>query len=252
MKGEHMTREAALLEALCRFATVLPSAYDAAMALEELTDTAVELLDLSSSGVSLEEAGHLRFVTASDHMASELELAQERLQEGPCHEALRRGVPVTTDDLPTDADRWPLYGARAAELGIRAVAGLPMRLAGVPVGALNLYSTTARTWSTEDVDIAQVLADAATGYVVNAVKLHQRERLSEQLQHALTSRVVVEQAKGITANDRGVGVDEAFEIIRSHARSHNASLHDVATAIVSAGMRVRPAPGTGSVPPPRG
>jgi len=113
-----------------------------------------------------------------------------------------------------------------------------MRLAEVSVGALNLYSTQPRQWSDEDITVARVLADAATRYVVNASKLRQQEQLSEQLQQALGSRVVIEQAKGITASRHSVTIDAAYQLIRVHARSNNASLRTVAEAIVSVGLRV--------------
>jgi AmiR/NasT family two-component response regulator len=86
--------------------------------------------------------------------------------------------------------------------------------------------------------VAGVLADVATSYVVNASKLRQQEQLSEQLQHALESRVVIEQAKGITAQQNSVTVDQAYELIRGHARSNNANLRVVAEAIVAVGLRV--------------
>jgi AmiR/NasT family two-component response regulator len=113
-----------------------------------------------------------------------------------------------------------------------------MRLADQVIGALNLYDAGPREWSDPDIAIAGVLADMATSYLVNASTLRQQEQLSEQLQHALESRVVIEQAKGITASQHSVSIDEAYQLIRGHARNNNASLRAVAEAIVSAGLHV--------------
>ena len=113
-----------------------------------------------------------------------------------------------------------------------------MRLADKIIGTRNLYSAGPREWSGEDIAVAGVLADAATSYVVNASMLQQQEQLSEQLQHALESRVVIEQAKGITAFKNAVTVDQAYRLIRRHARDNNASLRMVAEAIVAVGLQV--------------
>ena len=113
-----------------------------------------------------------------------------------------------------------------------------MRLADEIIGALNLYSPEPREWSDQDIAVAGVLADVATSYVVNASKLRQQEQLSEQLQAALESRVVIEQAKGITAYKHAISVDQAYQLMRRHARGNNASLRVVAEAIVAVGLKV--------------
>jgi GAF domain-containing protein len=130
------------------------------------------------------------------------------------------------------------FSATAIRLEVAGVAGIPMRLADQIIGALNLYAAGAREWSAEDIAVAGVLADVATSYVVNASKLRQQEQVSEQLQHALESRVVIEQAKGITAQQNSVTIDQAYQLMRGHARNNNASLRTVAEAIVAVGLRV--------------
>jgi GAF domain-containing protein len=111
---------------------------------------------------------------------------------------------------------------RKSTTGVGGIAGIPMRLDDQIIGALNLYSAGPREWSERDVGVAEVLADVATSYVVNASKLRQQEQLSEQLQQALESRVVIEQAKGITAQQNSVRIDQAYQLMRGHARSNNA------------------------------
>jgi GAF domain-containing protein len=226
------------LQTLSRFAVVLPAHYDLEVVLNELTESVTAVLGLVGSGVTLAEEGELRFVTAVGEASGELERRQEEQQAGPCRDAFESGRVVRVTDVRLESDRWPEFSATATKVGVAGVAGIPMRLADEMIGAVNLYSPEPREWSDEDVAVARVLADVATSYVVNASKLHQQEQLSEQLQQALESRVVIEQAKGITAYLHTVSVDRAYELMRRHARNNNASLRVVAEAIVAVGLQV--------------
>ena len=226
------------LRTLSRFAVVLPARYDLEAALTELTESVTAVLGLRGAGVTMAEQGRLRFVTAVSQASGELERNQEQQQAGPCRDAYDSGEVVRVRDVRGESARWPQFSATATSLAVAGVAGIPMRLADQVIGALNLYSPVPREWSDEDMAVARVLADVATSYVVNASKLRQQEQLSEQLQHALESRVVIEQAKGITAQQNSVTVDQAYELIRGHARSNNANLRVVAEAIVAVGLRV--------------
>lgn len=127
-------------------------------------------------------------------LAEQTQLAQ---QEGPCVLACRSGKVVAIADLTQMTTGWDAYRAVAADLGIGAVAGVPMRLDGATIGALNLYARGPREWGEEDLAAVQVLADMCTGLLLNAAQLRQQQQLAEQLQGALDSRVVIEQAKGI-------------------------------------------------------
>jgi GAF domain-containing protein len=133
--------------------------------------------------------------------------------------------------------RWPELAAAAADVGIVAVAGIPMHLNGTRLGALDLYHDRPHDW-TDDVEAARLLAYMATAYVANAARLDQVRHTAEQLQEALDSRVVIEQAKGILAGERNITVDEAFATLRSHARNNHVSLRAVADAVVN--LRLRP------------
>jgi len=226
------------LKTLSRFAVVLPARYDLAAALSELTESVTAVLGLSGSGVTMAEKGRLRFVTAVSQASGELERNQEEQQAGPCRDAFDTGEVVRVADVRAECARWPEFAATAIRLGVAGVAGIPMRLADQIIGALNLYSPEPRRWTDEDISVARVLADVATSYVVNASKLRQQEQLSEQLQHALQSRVIIEQAKGITAQQNSVTVDQAYQLMRRHARNNNASLRLVAEAIVAVGLQV--------------
>jgi GAF domain-containing protein len=226
------------LQTLSRFAVVLPARYDLEAALSELTESVTAVLGLCGSGVTMAEDGRLRFVTAVSHASGELERSQEEQQAGPCREAYQTGQVVRVTDVREESSRWPEFAVIATSLAVAGVAGIPMRLDDQIIGALNLYSPEPREWSDVDIAVASVLADVATSYVVNASKLRQQEQLSEQLQEALESRVVIEQAKGITAYKNAVTIDRAYQLMRRHARNNNASLRLVAEAIVSVGLQV--------------
>jgi GAF domain-containing protein len=227
------------MNTLSRFSVVLPEHHDLdAAALAELTKSVTAVLGLGGSGVTMAEEGQLQFVTAVSPDSKELERSQEKHQEGPCRDAYETGEVVRVTDVRQESARWSHYSATATRLGLAGVAGIPMRDRGEVIGALNIYSREPREWSDQDIAVAVVLADVATSCVLNAAKLHDQEQLSEQLQQALDSRVVIEQAKGITAQRKSVTVDHANQLMRGHARNNHASLRTVAEAIVGVGLQV--------------
>ena len=234
----HLYDQPLFLKTLSRFAVELPSRYDLEAVLAELTESVTAVLGLSGSGVTMAEDGRLRFVTAVSQASGDLEHNQEEQQAGPCRDAYETGLVIRVTDVREESDRWPQFSASATRLGVAGVAGIPMRLADEIIGALNLYSPEPRQWADGDIGVARVLADVATSYVVNASKLRQQEQLSEQLQEALESRVVIEQAKGITAYKHAVSMDQAYQLICRHAGNNHASLRVVAEAIVAVGLQV--------------
>lgn len=230
--------QALLLGTLSRFAQALPQAYDIEAVLPDLTDSVVAVLGISGSGVTLATTQRLEYAMAIGAPYDALERVQVEFQAGPCHDAFHDGHPVAVRDLDDDRARWPEYCQAALQVGVHAVAGIPMSLAGRPVGALNLYNDEPHDWSAEELAVAKVFADVATGYVVNTSKVRQLEQLTEQLQHALDARVVIEQAKGIIAQHDSISVDDAFDRIRRYARRVNAPVRTVAEAIVTVGLRL--------------
>jgi GAF domain-containing protein len=228
------------LQTLSRFSAILPSRYDLQSALSELTESVTAVLGLSGSWVTMAEGGQLRFVTAVSQASAELQRDHAQLHPFPCpcRDAYSTGNVVRVTDVREESIRWPGFSASATRLPMAGVAAIPMQLADHIIGALNLYSTEPRQWLDADIAVARVLADMATSYVVNVSKLRQQEQLSEQLQHALDSRVVIEQAKGITAHKHSVTIDQAYQLMRRHARNNNASMRVVAEAIVSVGLQV--------------
>jgi GAF domain-containing protein len=197
-----------------------------------------DVLDVAGAGVSLGDPGRtLRFITASNETITEIERIQELAQQGPCVEAFTSGAVVHSEDLTTEI-RWPELVPDALRIGFRSAVALPMRFGDrETMGTLNIHDTRPRSWHEGDLEASLLLADMAVSYVANASELERSERIREQLQRALESRVVIEQAKGMIAAENGVGIDEAFKLLRQHARTRNASLHDVAQAVVNLGLR---------------
>ena len=231
-----MNATARLTDSLADFARTLTGGYDISDVFNDLAARLPGVLDIAGAGVSLLSGDRLLFATANSERAATLERVQEDLNIGPCVEALSVGADVLIGNIEEQSQRWPEYSATAETLGIVAVAALPLRNS-VKLGALDLYDTREHHWTPEEVTIARVFADIATGYVLSASELERERRTVEQLELALKSRVVIEQAKGVLANANGISVDAAFERLRKYARDHNANLREVAQAVISLGLR---------------
>jgi GAF domain-containing protein len=225
------------MEVTARFTRTLVNDYAIGDALHDLADDATAVLAVTGTGISLAHDGRLVFATAADKRITALERIQQETQQGACVDAYRSDEPVLIADLGCVSGRWPRLATGAADVGIVALAGIPMHLDGSRLGALGLYHDRPHDW-TADVEAARLLAHMATAYVANAARLDQVRHTAEQLQEALDSRVITEQAKGILAGERNITVDEAFARLRSHARNNHVSLRAVADAVVN--LRLRP------------
>ena len=240
-----------LLDSLERFAGALTSGYGIGDVLHNLTGEMAEVLDLTGAGVTLVHAGRQRFVTAAVEAIATLERVQETFQKGPCIDAVASAGPVAVPDINAgDANmRWPDYTMAAKTAGIQAVAGIPMLAEGEAIGAVNLYDSEPRTWSAEDLRVATIFASIATGYLAHASAARQQQRTAEQLQQALDTRLVIEQAKGVLAAQQETTVDDAFQTLRTYARAHNARIHDVSRAVVNGDLLLEDPPGSSGSPP---
>jgi len=200
--------------------------------LHVLTTRSVELLDVSAAGLLLADPrGELRVVAASSEAARVLELFQLQSDQGPCLDCFRSGQPVGCIDLNADS-RWPQFAQQAGEVGFSAVQALPMRLRDQVIGALNLFRGTVGAFDPEVVQVGQALADVATISLLHDRSMRRTDTLNEQLQTALNSRVVIEQAKGKLAERLGIDVNQAFTLLRDQARNRNQRLSDLARAFV--------------------
>ena len=223
--------------------------------LHVLTSRSVELLDVSAAGLLLADPrGELRVVAASSEAARLLELFQLQGDQGPCLDCFRSGRPVAATDLGADP-RWPQFADAAGQAGFCAVQALPMRLRDQVIGALNLFRATAGPFDADTVQVGQALADVATISLLHDRSMRRTDTLNEQLQTALNSRVVIEQAKGKLAERLGIDVDQAFALLRDQARNRNQRLSDVAHAFVDGTQAITGAAGgsprtSRSGPPP--
>src|ERR1700719_4675201 len=212
--------------------TMVPG-FDVIDFLHVLTDRSVQLLDVSAAGLLLADPrGELRVVAASSEAVRLLELFQLQNDQGPCLDCFRAGRPVAAADLAAEAQRWPRFAAAAQQAGFAAVQALPMRLRDQVIGALNLFRAVPGALDPADIRIGQALADVATISLLHERSMRHSDTLNEQLQTALNSRVIIEQAKGKLAERLGVDTDQAFSLLRDRARTSNRRLSDLARAVI--------------------
>ena len=221
-----LTKSVARLEGVDPVDTGLDAALELAVA---ETD---ELFEVDGAGLMLVDAdGVLRSTTASDRPGGMLESLQEQFGEGPCVDAFLKDGPVLADDLAADP-RWPSVGPLAAGHGVRAVLGVPIDLRDGPMGTLNVYAAHPRGWDDSEVAAIQAYTRVIASLLRSAVQAHVSGRAATQLQRALDSRSLIEQAKGVLMERRGLDQQAAFELLRSRARSTRRRLQDVARETV--------------------
>jgi GAF domain-containing protein len=238
MTPPSIEREESLSRAFVSLADTLVDDYDIIDLLDRLVEYCVQLLPADAAGIVLGDARQeLRAVAASSEAAQLMELLQLQSDEGPCLDCFQSAEPVSIADLEEAVERWPTFTAAVAKDGhFQSVHALPLRLRGHAIGALNLFHREPGPLPEADLAVAQALADVATIGILQERAIRRGEVLNEQLQAALTSRVVIEQAKGAVAQASGVGMDEAFNRLRSYSRSRNLKLGDVARDIVQGAL----------------
>lgn len=228
-----MTREADVVKSLVDLADILVADYDVIDLLTGLADRCVQLLGASAAGVMLASAnGDLRLVASSSEAMRVVELFELQAKEGPCLDAFRTGERVAHENLTAGVGRWPRFATVALEAGFRSVFALPMRLRDTTIGALNVFSVEQTPMDEADVLVARAFADLATISVQQQRAVADSQRLNEQLSQALTSRILIEQAKGVVFERAGIDMAEAFSRLRAYARDQNLRLTDVAQAAI--------------------
>jgi transcriptional regulator with GAF, ATPase, and Fis domain len=232
-----------LSDTFVELADTMVAEFDVIEFLHLLTDRSVALLAASAAGVVLADPrGELRVAAASSEEAELLELFQLQNDQGPCLECFRTGRAVTATDLAGPAPQWPRFAEAAARAGFRSVEALPMRLRDQVIGALNLFGAGPGGFDVADLRIGQALADVATIGLLHERNVRRRETVAEQLQGALNSRVVIEQAKGKLAERLSIDMDRAFKMLRDYARNSNQHLTDVARDFVDGATADFPPP----------
>jgi transcriptional regulator with GAF, ATPase, and Fis domain len=220
-------------EVFVELADTLIDDFDVVDFLHQVTIRCADVLGVAAAGVLLtDQRGALRVMAASTEQSRLLELLQSQTDEGPCPECFRTGKPIVVGDLTTATGRWPRFADQAIQSGFASVHALPMRLRSEVIGAFNLFDTRTGTLDPDTIRLGQALADVATIGLLQERAIRRRETLAEQLQSALNSRIVIEQAKGVIAERRGLDMDRSFEVLRLASRSGNRRLSDLARAVI--------------------
>lgn len=224
-----------VLEAFVEATDTLVEDFDLIDVLHRLCARCVEFLDMTAVGIMLADPhGHLHVLAASDERAGLLDLFTAQNDAGPCAKCLRTGGTQLDVDL-TDAattSAFPAFAAQARHAGYRTAHALPLRLRQRTIGVLGLFHEAHQTMSPADVRLGQTLADVATIAILQQRTVEHVNVERAQLQAALTSRIVIEQAKGILAERWQTGVDDAFDALRGYARSHRARIADLAREVI--------------------
>jgi len=219
---------------LAEFAQLMVEERSPQLILERLGSYCTELLPVLGVGVLLRTAeGGLEAATSNTEVGAIVEKAEAELAEGPCTDALASGEQVLAPDLSQCAERWPRFVPIALDCGVRAIHGLPLTARGETLGSVDLVAGEVLHLTAVELSTAQMLADVTVAYLVNTRAFDEKSTLADQLQRALDSRIVIEQAKGVLSERRGITVSDAFERLRKHARSNGKKLHDVAGAVVN-------------------
>lgn len=228
------TREARLAETFVALADTLVAGYDVVELLQFLVERSASLLDADESGlILLDSEGDVEVVASTTERIALVELLQMRAGEGPCVEVAQTGVAVSIPEVSDAEARWPAFVVAARKLGYGAIHCVPLHLREKTIGSLTLFATMPGALSEHDALAAQALADVATIGILQERAFRELDLTRQQLQHALDSRVVIEQAKGVLAQQRGLDMEDAFHLLRDSARLRNLRLDDLAHRVVA-------------------
>lgn len=230
-----MSTQQRVMDILVEAVDTLIDDFDLIDFLHQISTRCVELLDVDAAGVLLaDEFGQLQLIAASDEHTRLLELLALQHEQGPCVECFRTGTIQLNIDLTSAAATatFGLFADQAREQGFTMTHALPMRLRQQVIGALNLFSTRPQSVSAQDLTVGQALSDVATIAILQQRTIARSDIERAQLQHALNSRITIEQAKGILAERYQVKLDTAFDSLRTYARRHQMQLAHLATEIV--------------------
>lgn len=226
------TRAERVSVAFVKITDALVDDYDVVDLLHTLVEESVGLLDVAAAGLLLADpTGELQVVASTSEESQLVEILQLRAGAGPCVESYRIGKAVAVENIAALTD-WPEFRAAALSQGFLSVHAVPLRIHGRTIGAMGLFGAREGSLSAEDAAIGQAFADVATISLMQERTIREAALVNEQLQRALNTRVLIEQAKGVIAQTAGVDMEEAFSRLRNHARANSQSLHVTAGRIV--------------------
>ncbi|MGZ4661923.1 MAG: ANTAR domain-containing protein [Arthrobacter sp.] len=220
--------------AFVKIADTLVADYDVFDLLHTLVDESVATLDAAAAGLVLADpAGDLQVMASTSEESQLVEVLQLEAGEGPCVDCFRTGAVVAIHDIASDGSRWPTFQASALSQGFRSLHAVPMRLRSRTIGALNLFRREPGPLGAEDAAIAQAFADVATISLLQERALRESALINEQLQRALSTRILIEQAKGVISHTANVDMNRAFTLLRDYARAHNQTIYDTAENVIN-------------------
>lgn len=223
-----------LADVFVTLADSLREGYDIVDTMDVLVHATTTFTAASEAGIVLaDKAGTLHVVASTSERATDVEEEQLGANEGPCFDSFSGGETVDIDDIAATKDRWPRFAEVALSRGFKSAHAVPLTLRHETLGSLNILSDAAGPFGDRDAALVQALSSAATISIVQFQTFQRQSALAEQLQHALDSRVLIEQAKGVISQHRGISMNEAFAMLRSYARSRNQNLRDVSDKIVN-------------------
>lgn len=241
------SRDSRILQTFAMLADTMVDDYDVVDLLQLLVDACHEVLGIAAAGILLaDEEGDLQVVASTSEASRLVELMQLGAQAGPCIECYRTGAAVSVASIPSVSEEWGAFRDSATAHGFGATDAVPLRLRDTTIGALNLLREEEGPPDDFDVVAARAFADVATIGILHERSLRESELLASQLQQALQSRIVIEQAKGVVSFTNGVPIDDAFQIIRSYARRNQLPLSSVAARLVDRELRIADPTGDGS------
>ncbi|PYY33792.1 transcriptional regulator [Curtobacterium sp. MCJR17_055] len=227
------SREQRLVDTFVTLADTLVDDYDVIELLQMLVGKAADLFDVTAAGIMLAtRTDELELVASTSERSNLVGVMQLDAGEGPCVEAYRTGRVVTVGSTAELRRRWPAFAAASERFGYASVHAIPLRLRDETLGSMNLYRERPGALGDEDIVAAQALTDVATISILQQRGLERATIARDQLQRALDSRVVIEQAKGFLAQTHEVDMDQAFVMLRSYARSHQVPLAETARQVV--------------------
>jgi len=235
-----VTRESKLSAAFVKLADTLVTEFDVIDLLHLLVGQCTDILDTQAGGIMLADpTGQLQLAASTSEEAELVEIFQLAAGEGPCLDCFRTGTPVTVGNIEADGGPWPTFSTEALKFGFRSVHATPLRLRGQVIGTMNLFSHHVGALVSEDIAVAQALADVATIGILQERHIRNVNVVAEQLQRALDSRILIEQAKGVLAATLNTTMNDAFALMRTYARDRNLPLRQVADDVITGRSDVR-------------
>lgn len=231
---------ARLSEVFVELADTLVEEFDVLELHQLLTERCVELLHVDAAGLMLaDEHGELQLMAGASDGSRTVEVFELQIEEGPSRDCFVDGRPLVNITLQHAYHLWPRFTPVALQAGFRVTHAIPMRLRRQMIGVLNLFTYADVHLDLEELAVGQGLADVATIGLVHERNLREQTVLAEQLQSALQTRVLIEQAKGALAGRAGITIAEAFKRMRNHARRRGVTLTSVASAVVDGTLELR-------------